>query len=225
MGDIRILDPRMDPRFGGDMKHRPWPAMYRNYPARGPSFCYRPMPIETLTQWITPHLTPHDYNYVPSGMRPKKGRDYYYLAPMYQNALPPPPPPSAGGMQISQMALAPPRMMLMEKSSRNGTKTSSSNGAGRSSVAPCTCSVGRTRSLEDVRSEVVEWEEYNDENGNRVKANAKNIKHTRRSMENLLDVDNSCSTTFNRMDKSPCSGGKFKQEGKECRRRGSYMVR
>ncbi|CAG5081411.1 Similar to Wdr47: WD repeat-containing protein 47 (Mus musculus) [Cotesia congregata] len=225
MGDIRILDPRMDPRFGGDFKPRPWPAMYRNYPARGPSFCYRPVPIETLTQWIAPHL-PHDYNYnvIPPGIRPKKGRemgtrDYYYLGPMYQNALPPPNGPSGPGLQMAPMTMAPPRMMLMEGKSRNGTKTSSSNGAGRSSV-PCTCSVGRTRSLEDVRSEVVEWEEYSDENGNRVKGNPKaHGKHTRRSMENLLDVDNSCSTTFNRKS----CGGKSRQEGRDCRRRGSYM--
>lgn len=219
MGDIRILDPRMDPRFGPDPKHRPWPAMYRNYPAsRGPSFCYRPVPLETLTQWMTPHLAPHDYNYVPAPMRPKKGRDYYYLAPMYQNAMP---PPSAMPIQVPPMTLGH-RMMIMEKP-RAGTKTSSSNGAGRSSAAtPCTCSVGRTRSLEDVRSEVVEWEEYNDENGNRVKSGTKNnMRQIQRSMENLLEVGDKCVT------KKSNGSGKSKQEDiKDCpRRRGSYMVR
>ncbi|XP_034938706.1 WD repeat-containing protein 47 isoform X4 [Chelonus insularis] len=220
MGDIRILDPRMDPRFGSDPKHRPWPAMYRNYPAtRGPSVCYRPVHVDALTQWMAPHIASHDYNYVPTPIRPKKGRDYYYLTPMYQNALP---PPSAMPMPVAPMALGP-RMMMMEKS-RSGTKTSSSNGAGRSSVAPCTCSVGRTRSLEDVRSEVVEWEEYNDENGNRVKSHTKNSgKQTRRSMENLLEVEDSCATTFNRPEKIN-SSGKQQEEKKECtRRRGSFM--
>ncbi|KAK0177724.1 hypothetical protein PV328_001744 [Microctonus aethiopoides] len=252
MGDIRILDPRMDPRFGSDLKlHRPWPsAMYRNYPAsRAPSFCYRPMPLDTLTQWMSPHIIPHDYNYAPAPIRPKKsGRDYYYLAPMYQNALPPPPqsPPSTGQLgpvgtmplQVSQMAGLRPRMMLMDKPRNFNTKTLSSNGGpGKNSIPSCTCSIGRTRSLEDVRSDVIEWEEYNDENGNRIKSNGSNgsnvgmkngIRYnTRRSMENLLEVDDYCATNCGQ-ERTNSGGRKFiKQQediNRNCsRRRGSYM--
>lgn len=225
MGDIRILDPRMDPRFGGDPKHRHWPTVYRNHPSsRGPSFCYRPVPIEALTQWMTPHIAAHDYNYVPARIGTNKGRDYYYLAPMYRNAMPPPGQPLPA---LQPSVAISPRMMIMEQP-RSRTK-SSSNGAVRSSVPPCTCSVGRTRSLEDVRSEISEWEEYNDENGNRVKAGSKNgLRHARRSMENLLEVENQCPTTYNRFIKSPTRRvvkDDNKKDEKSTRRRGSYMVR
>ena len=224
MGDIRILDPRMDPRFVGDPKHRPWPTVYRNHPtSRGPSFCYRPIPIETLTQWVSPHVASHEYNYMQQRIG-TKGRDYYYLAPMYRNAMPPP-PPALTGLQVPPVAIGP-RMMIMEKP-RSRTK-SSSNGAGRSSVPPCTCSVGRTRSLEDVRSEMSEWEEYNDENGNRVKAGSKNrLRHTRRSMENLLEVENQCGANYNGLVKSPngrVNKDDDRRNDKCTRRRGSYMV-
>lgn len=228
MGDIRILDPRMDPRFMGDPKHRPWPAMYRNHPnSRGPSFCYRPVPIETLTQWIGPQIPSHDYNYLPARFGTNKPRDYYYLAPMYRNALPPP-PQALTTLQVPPPVAVGSRMMLMEKP-RSRTKSSSNGGAGRSSVPPCTCSVGRTRSLEDVRSEMSEWEEYNDENGNRVKSNPKNpSRQTRRSMENLLEVENHCVATYNRHVKNPSSRNLKddpKKDDKCTRRRGSYMVR
>ncbi|XP_063987136.1 WD repeat-containing protein 47 isoform X5 [Diachasmimorpha longicaudata] len=221
MGDLRILDPRMDSRFAPELKHRPWPAIYRNHPAtRGPSMCYRPMPLEALTRWVTPHIPPHDYNYLPAPMRPNKNRDYYYLTPMYRNAIPP--PSSAMTVQVPPLGITN-RMMIMEKS-RSKTK-SSSNGTGRSSVPPCTCSVGRTRSLEDVRSELSEWEEYNDENGNRVKSNAKNnFRNSRRSMENLLEADDQCVgglRTINGIG----SGDRHRRDmRKDCsRRRGSYM--
>ncbi|XP_051172147.1 WD repeat-containing protein 47 isoform X6 [Leptopilina boulardi] len=227
MGDIRILDPRMDPRFGIDNKHRPWPPLYRS-PAssRGPSFCYRPVPMETLTQWITP--VP-EYNYVPARMPSNscnKGRDYYYLTPLYRNAMPPPAqamPP----MQISQMGMQP-RLMLMERPRTRAKSSGGSGGGGKGSAPPCTCSVGRTRSLEDVRSEISEWEEYHDENGNRIRTSPKNgvTKCNRRSMENLLEVegDESC---LNGTGKSGKSNNKKIDErrSEKCpgKRRGSYM--
>lgn len=201
----------MDARFHSEYKHRPWPAIYRN-PSRVPSVCYRPMPLDALTQWITPRLPPHpDYNYVPA-MRANKNRDYYYLTPMYRNGAPPSP---AMPLQPPPLALAS-RMMIMDKS-RSKTKSSSN---GRSSVPPCTCSVGRTRSLEDVRSEVSEWEEFNDENGNRVKNSKNCFRNSRRSMENLLEVEDQCGR------KKDGTGSRERREGKnECsRRRGSYMV-
>ena len=213
MGDIRILDPR----FGADLKHhhRPWPSVYRNHPppaSRPPSFCYRPVPLDTLTQWMGPPMpnAHHDYNYVRNPN--KSANDYYYLTPMYRNALPAP------------VQLPPSGMMMLDghhhhqrPSRQRSTKSSGSTG-GRHSVPPCTCSVGRTRSLEDVRSEMSEWEEYSDMNGNRVargspKSNGMNKINARRSMENLLEVEVE--------DKPP----RCTRNDKPIRRRaGSYMV-
>lgn len=212
MGDLRIMDPRMDPRFT-DAKHRGWPPMYRTPPSRGPSFCYRPVPVEPMPQWIPQH----DYNYFPAPRMPQnKGRDYYYLTPLYRNAMPPPP------IQIPAMGISP-KMMVMQDGGVRG-RTRGSSGQGRHSVPPCTCSVGRTRSLEDVRSEVSEWEEYNDENGNNLPV-IKNGLHGRRSMENLLDVDGrekfDKSGKLDRIDESNDKVNGIKSP----RRRGSYMVR
>lgn len=228
MGDIRVLDPRMDPRF--DLKqHRPWPPMYRNHPngGRAPSYCYRPMPLDTLAQWITPHIP--DYNYMPARIAPNlnKSRDYYYLAPLYRNAMPPPPQPLPPALQVSPVAL-PPGMMMME---RPRGRAKSSGGLTRSSMPPCTCAVGRTRSLEDVRSEVSEWDDYHDENGNHLqRSSPKGVgayrQTTRRSMENLLDVDaeERALNTFERLAKV-CRKSEERRNDKHGRRRGSYMVR
>lgn len=224
MGDIRVLDPRMDPRF--DLKQsRPWPPMYRSHPAtRGPSFCYRPMPMDAMTQWVTPHIA--DYNYVPtriSASNSNKGRDYYYLAPLYRNAIPP--PQAMSPLQVPPVAVSP-RMMMMEP--RNRTKNS--GGLCRSSVPPCTCSVGRTRSLEDVRSEVSEWEDYHDENGNHLQRkspkNGGACRQVRRSMENLLDVETAEQhelNTFERIGRT-CRKPDERRNERPGRRRGSYMV-
>lgn len=242
MGDLRILDPRLDPRFAGaaDLsKHRPWPPMYRSN-SRGPSICYRPMPLEHLTQWMSPHHQHPDYNYVPAralngNSSGNKGRDYYYLTPMYRNAMPPPPQP----MSPMQMPLAPARMMLMEqpRPPRGGGRAKSSGGhQGRNnSVPPCTCTIGRTRSLEDVRSEVSEWEECQDENGNHLRyspknnGNSNNKVSARKSMENLLDVevvDGGCALLLNNNNgiNKHLRNGKC-EAAKNGRRRGSYMVR
>lgn len=224
MGDIRVLDPRMDPRF--DLKQsRPWPPMYRSHPAsRGPSFCYRPLPMDAMTQWMTPHMA--DYNYVQArmgGSNTSKGRDYYYLTPLYRNAMPP--PQAMSPLQVPPVAVSP-RMMMMGPQSR----TKSSGGLCRSTVPPCTCSVGRTRSLEDVRSEASEWEDYHDENGNHLQRKSpKNggvSKQARRSMENLLDVETSElqeQTTFERNGKG-CKKTDERRSERPGRRRGSYMV-
>lgn len=225
MGDIRVLDPRVDPRF--DLKqHRPWPPMYRNHSSnRPPSYCYRPVPLDTLAQWITPHIP--DYNYVPTRVNPNpnKSRDYYYLTPLYRNALPPPPQPMPP-LQVSSVPM-PPGMMIME---RPRGRAKSSGGITRNSLPPCTCAVGRTRSLEDVRSEVSEWEDYHDENGNHLQRNSpKSVnacRQTRRSMENLLDADveeRRGQSTFERINKI-CKKPEERRNDKPGRRRGSYMV-
>ncbi|XP_014476570.1 PREDICTED: WD repeat-containing protein 47 isoform X3 [Dinoponera quadriceps] len=218
MGDIRVLDPRFELK-----QHRPWPPMYRNHPANGraPSYCYRPMPLDTLAQWITPHMP--DYNYMPARIAPNlnKSRDYYYLAPLYRNAMPPPPQPA---LQVSPVAL-PPGMMMMERA--RGRAKSSGGGLSRS-MPPCTCAVGRTRSLEDVRSEVSEWDDYHDENGNHLQRNSPKgmgaCRQARRSMENLLDVDaeERALNTFERAAKV-CRRSEERKSDKYGRRRGSYM--
>ncbi|EFN71353.1 WD repeat-containing protein 47 [Camponotus floridanus] len=227
MGDIRVLDPRMDPRF--ELKqHRPWPPMYRNHPnGRAPSYCYRPVPLDTLAQWITPHIP--DYNYVPAPRiagNPNKSRDYYYLAPLYRNAMPPP-PQAMSPLQVSPVAMPPPPppgMMMME---RPRGRAKSSGGLTRS-VPPCTCTVGRTRSLEDVRSEMSEWDDYHDENGNHLQRNSpKSVnvcRQVRRSMENLLDVDTEerALNTFERIGKI-CRRSEERRNDKSGKRRGSYM--
>ncbi|KAL2725550.1 WD repeat-containing protein 47-like isoform X6 [Vespula squamosa] len=226
MGDIRILDPRVDPRF--DLKqHRPWPPMYRNHSnPRGPSLCYRPVPFETVTQWMGPHIT--DYNYMPARIgapNPNKSRDYYYLAPMYRNAMPPP-AQAISPLQVSPVAVSP-RMMMVE---RPRGRTKSSGDYGRNSVPPCTCAIGRTRSLEDVRSEMSEWEDYHDENGNNLRRNSPKgvaaCRQARRSMENLLEVEvdghHHGLHTFDR-DRKNYKRHEEKKNEKAGKRRGSYM--
>lgn len=237
MGDIRILDPR----FGAEMKHqhhhRPWPSSaYRNHvPAsRGPSFCYRPMPpLDTIPhQWMSP-MANHEYNYgrMPAGAGSSKGGDYYYLTPLYRNALPAPAPQA---LPASYQIPPSPRMVMdqhhHQRPSRNrSTKSSGSAGMGRHSVPPCTCAVGRTRSLEDVRSEMSEWEEYSDMNGNRIRTSPKNnvskSRNGRRSMENLLEVDDDQEGGFPNGNKPPRHRNDRILDSKPGKRRGSYMVR
>lgn len=155
-----------------------------------------------------------------------KGRDYYYFAPMYRNAVPMPPP--GGPLQVAPMGLAPPRMMLVERPKAKGK---SSREKSREPLGPpCTCVVGRTRSLEDVRSEVSEWEDLNNnvENGKRTANSSRTGIGSRKSMENLLDVDviDGDSICFEGSErrrackKMECCGGE-----KGSRRRGSFMVR
>lgn len=218
----------MDPRFGGDPKHRPWPAMYRNHPgSRVSSFCYRPVAIEALPQWLGPMPPPPpDYNYLPR--MPNKGRDYYYLAPLYRNAMPPPPP---AAMQVPPMGMPPNRMVLMERPRGNRAKSSGQSAGHISSVAspPCTCIVGRTRSLEDVRSEMSEWEDYNNnvENDSRTPSSKNGMRNGRKSMENLLDVDviDGDSICYETKDKMRCcKKPECYRKDRSSRRRGSYMV-
>ena len=202
MGDLRILDPRFGP---SDIKPRGWPSsMYRNHhsASRTPSYCYRPVPLDTVTQWISPIGPPiHDYNYLPPPRGPgsSKGTDYYYLTPLYRNPLPQPQP-------AFQPIAVSPRMMMMEQQqqqhqqSRSRLRSSKSSNSAIPNIRQqqhhhCTCQVGRTRSLDDVRSEVSEWDDYNsnnnlsDVNGNRIIKNKNKYHKGRRSMDNLLEVD------------------------------------
>lgn len=95
----------------------------------------------------------------------KTGKDYYFMAPFYRNAMPPPPNPN--------------RLLMIDPV--NGRCTTR-----KPEMVPCHC---KSRSMEDVRTEVVEvsnWGE--DENGNRIetRSDRRYSKPYNKSMENLL---------------------------------------
>lgn len=146
--------------------HRPWPPIYRQHQNRT-SFCFRP---QESPPW-------RDYAHA-SGYR-DKGRDYYYLAPLYRNALPPPPQP---------IEIPPPRrLMLLNPQARNCP-----------SECPC---LHRSRSLEDVRSDLnSEWSEddmglnsYRYSHNNRksvpVSPISKKFSKIRRSIDDSVKMD------------------------------------
>jgi hypothetical protein len=154
--DVHVYDQRRGAEKG-TMLRRPWPPLYRHPLQHRPRFCFRSP--DSPAEW-------REYNHT------NKGRDYYFMAPMYRNALPPPPPPPA-----RHMLLLDPRQRRV---SHNHVQ------------CPCVRS-SRSRSLEDVRSEVnSEWEE---EVGNCGPwplqqlgcSNKENHRLQRRSMENLLE--------------------------------------
>lgn len=102
--------------------------------------------------------------------------DHYYLAPYYRNAMPPPPNSSR-------------LLMVDSKKKYNGKQVND----------VCHC---RSRSMEDVRAQVItnDWE--NDINGNKVvsfnkKAHKFRRYFNRRSMDNLL-VDTNLSPKLKR---------------------------
>lgn len=111
-----------------------------------------------------------------------KSRDYYFLSPSYRPAV----APSLNNHADLYLGRERPR------------QTRHPNPAPASTVCPCS----RSRSLEDVRTDIVtEWED-DDENGNRIVAPATKFNrnsyksntvfqkqgyHTRHSMENLVD--------------------------------------
>jgi len=140
------------------MLRRPWPPLYRHPLQHRPRFCFRSP--DPPPEW-------RDYSYT------NKGRDYYFMAPMYRNAMPPPPP--------RHMLLLDPRLRRVSHSH-----------------VQCPClQKSRSRSLEDVRSEVnSEWEEDGAIGGpwsttrplQQVGcSNKENHRLQRRSMENLLE--------------------------------------
>lgn len=107
------------------MQQRPWPPVYRHHVPSRSAFYFRQ---QELPPWV-------DYSRYGGGYR-EKGREYYYLAPLYRNAMPPP-------LQPSKM-LSPRRVMLV-------------NPHVKKCYNDCSC-LQRSRSLEDVRSEITsEW--------------------------------------------------------------------
>ncbi|KAJ9596336.1 hypothetical protein L9F63_012611 [Diploptera punctata] len=164
--DLDIYNQQQGPDKG-TMLRRPWPPLYRHPLQHRPRFCFRPP--DPPAEW-------RDYNFT------NKGRDYYFMAPMYRNALPPPPPPLNYPSR---------HMLLLDPRQR---RTSQAH-------VPCPCMQrNRSRSLEDVRSEAnSDWEEDNGRDGPWSSTrplqvagscgNKENHRMQRRSMENLLDTN------------------------------------
>ncbi|KAL0279810.1 UNVERIFIED_CONTAM: hypothetical protein PYX00_001288 [Menopon gallinae] len=135
--------------------HRPWPPVYRQQQART-GFCFRP---QEPPPW-------RDYTRA-NGYR-EKGREYYYLAPLYRNALPPPPQP---------VEYPPPRRLMLLSP--------------RSCPRECPC-LHRSRSLEDVRSDLnSEWsEDESSSSAYRYDRKSKpSVLPNRRSLDDAVKVD------------------------------------
>jgi hypothetical protein len=157
--DIDVYDQRRAAEKA-TMLRRPWPPLYRQPFQHRPRFCV-PAP-DPPADW-------RDYSHT------NKGRDYYFMAPMYRNVMPPPPPPR--------------HVLLVEPRHRRVTH----------SHVQCPClQASRSRSLDDVPSEVnSEWEEDGANEGpwsvtrplqQQLGCNNKeNHRLQRRSMENLLE--------------------------------------
>lgn len=162
-----------------DAPFRPWPPLTRQ---AQPNFYFRPPDPIDVRNFKTASSKGSTYSDF-SGMSAysNKSRDYYFLSPSYRSAGAPTPsshPDFYHGREKPRHLRHP-----------NPAPT-----------AACPCS--RSRSLEDVRTEVVtEWED-DDENGNRIVAPATKFNRTsykantifqkqgfltRHSMENLVD--------------------------------------
>lgn len=161
-----------------DVPYRPWPPLSRQTQS---NFYFRPPDPMDLRQFKTSSSKGSTYSDF-SGMSAysNKSRDYYFLSPSYR---------SAGAPTPSHSELYGARERPRQLRNPNSSPSTA-----------CPCS--RSRSLEDVRTEVVtEWED-DDENGNKIvapatkfnrtsyKANSQMQKQgylTRHSMENLAD--------------------------------------
>ena len=120
------------------IQQRPWPPIYRQHSSssrNGYFFRHHESP-----QWLDyPRYGGGGFGI--GGYR-EKGREYYYLAPLYRNAMPPPPQPTKSS--------PPRRIMLLNPHQGN-------NNVNKKCYNECPC-WHRSRSLEDVRSEMnSEW--------------------------------------------------------------------
>ncbi|KAF2884082.1 hypothetical protein ILUMI_22101, partial [Ignelater luminosus] len=185
MGDLLLKQkpPRMSQWQSLEMlSRRPWfPVQPQRSPrGRQQSFNFRP-PEAIDYRYAGISNSPYSPG---SFCQQNKSRDYCYLTPYYRNAMPPPPNPNRD-------------RLLMVDPSRNKRAHMK-----KSELSACQC---RSKSLDDVRPEIVEmsseWEE--DENGNKITSrrkhnnsnnnsssnkynNNKKYQNNRRSMDNLL---------------------------------------
>lgn len=154
---------------------KPWNFARRHQATTTQSFNFRP----SEPSFPMPYAAYPSSNYSPGigfGNKPIM-KDHYFLAPYYRNAMPPPPNPN--------------RLMLADQKARK------QNVSPRQITENCYCN-NRSRSLEDVRTEVIELSDWSDFNAplNRLKPNANVYERPRakprhqRSMDNLLDDNN-----------------------------------
>ncbi|XP_045458556.1 WD repeat-containing protein 47 [Melitaea cinxia] len=160
-----------------DAPFRPWPPLSRQVQ---PNFYFRPPDPMDARNFKTTSSKSTYSDFSAMSAYSNKSRDYYFLSPSYRSAGAPTPSNHAD-LYLSRER---------QRQIRNPSATSPA----------CPCS--RSRSLEDVRTEVVtEWED-DDENGNRIVAPATKFNRTtyktnpsfekqnfltRHSMENLID--------------------------------------
>lgn len=165
-----------------DAPFRPWPPLSRQ---AQPNFYFRPPDPIDARNFKTSSSKGSTYSDF-SGMSAysNKSRDYYFLSPSYRSSGAPT-PGTPGNHAELYTGRERPRQL------RNPNPS------------PPACPCSRSRSLEDVRAEVVtEWED-DDENGNRIVAPVTKFNRnaykgngsafhkqgflTRHSMENLVD--------------------------------------
>ncbi|XP_059062997.1 WD repeat-containing protein 47 [Achroia grisella] len=157
---------------------RPWPPLARQ---PQPNFYFRPPDPMELRNFKTASSKGSLYSdFSAMSAYSNKSRDYYFLSPSYRSAGAP--TPSHADLYLSRER---PRHLRHPNP-----------------ATPSECPCSRSRSLEDVRTDVVtEWED-DDENGNRIVAPATKFNRTayktntvfqkqgyltRHSMENLVD--------------------------------------
>ncbi|XP_034839253.1 WD repeat-containing protein 47 isoform X3 [Maniola hyperantus] len=176
---------------------RPWPPLSRQ---AQPNFYFRPPDPMDPRNFKTSSSKVSTYSdFSAMSAYSNKSRDYYFLSPSYRSAGAPTPSNHAD-LYVSRER---PRQIRHPNTTHPHTahpNTSNPNTSHPNTSPACPCN--RSRSMEDVRTEVVtEWED-DDENGNRIVAPATKFNRTsykanttfekqnyltRHSMENLVD--------------------------------------
>lgn len=175
MGDMLLKQkpPRVTQWPSAEMLSRkPWYPTNLSRTTQRQTFNFHP--VEPAV-WRDSTYAYHSPRYSPGSAyyQPNKGKDYYFLAPYYRNAMPPPPNPN--------------QLLMVDHARRKHI---------RKIETICRC---RSKSMEDVRSEIVEvtdWDE--DENGNKLDYHSRDKirkMYNRRSMEDLLSEKNYTSTS------------------------------
>lgn len=165
MGDMLLKQkpPRVHQWQSAEMLSRKswYPTNYHRQTQQRQTFNFRPSMdhVNNVRDSTYGYHTPYHQPTI------NKGKDYYFLSPYYRNAMPPPPNP------ISQL-----HILDHARSRRNFRKPEVS----------CRC---RSRSMEDVRTEVVEVDWDEGVNGTKIdyqNGNKFGRIYNRRSVEDLL---------------------------------------
>ncbi|CAH1132936.1 unnamed protein product [Ceutorhynchus assimilis] len=141
-----------------------YPPFYPQVNPKRNSYPFRP-PEPAFWRDFNPHFRPPAFSY------PPKVRDYHLLPPFYRNVMPPPPNPN-------RLIMMDPRRWAASIPRNDGVIVN------HQQPPPCHCKDQKSKSMEDVRDFVVDWDK--DQNGNNI-SRIKGRLEGRRSMENLLD--------------------------------------